>query len=368
MLTKTGCILSILVGLWVFPVSSDALTEVYRGPQEHWPAPHIDKGAQYSPLAPLPVQPPYPPENPYSAEKRELGKYLFFDRRLSKSQQIACANCHDPDLGWADGRRKSIGHNRQVHTLNTPSVVNSAYLSSVFWDGRVNTLEQQVVQSWSNPIEMAASLSAATARISELHDYLPLFEKAFGTAQVTTSRITNAITTYVRSLTLTNTRFDRFLRGERHALSDAEIHGLHLFRTKARCINCHNGAQLSDNKFHHLGTSFQAVGNFEGRYRVTGQATDVGAFRTPNLRGLNHTAPYMHNGLISNLDNLLALYNAGWWQNAPLHDTKNTVPLATLSPLIQPLKLTKTEMHDLRAFLDTLSGTMPFTTPPNELN
>jgi cytochrome c peroxidase len=368
MLNNIGSMLSLLVGLWTFSVSGDTLTEIYRGPQQSWPAPHIDEGAQYSPLASLPVQPPYPSENPYSDAKRELGKYLFFDRRLSKSQQIACASCHDPDLGWADGRRKSIGHNRQVHTLNTPTVVNTAYLTSVFWDGRVNSIEQQVVRSWANPIEMAASLPEATARIDRLSEYTPFFENAFGTREVNTLRITQAISTFMRSLTLTKTKFDRFLRGERALFTESEIRGLHLFRTKARCINCHNGAQLSDGQFHHLGTSFHLVGNFEGRYSVTGEAKDVGAFRTPNLRGLSHTAPYMHNGLINNLDNLLALYNNGWWQNAPVQDEKNTVPLATLSPLIQPLNLSKSEMADLLAFLGTLNGTMPFTTPPTELN
>lgn len=345
----------------------DSLVDVYRGPQQQWPAATIDDGVDFKPLAPLENKPPFPESNPYSKEKWELGKQLFFERRLSKSEQIACASCHDPDLGWADGRRKAIGHNRIQHDLNSPSIVNSAWIEEVFWDGRAGSLEEQVLGSWQNPIEMAANLSDAVARIRSIEGYSPLFEQAFGSTDVSADRISQAIATFMRKITLTNTRFDKFMRGERDVLTESEIKGLHLFRTKARCANCHNGALLSDGEYHHLGSSFHNVGEFQGRYRVTGKAEDVGAFRTPGLRGIGETAPYQHNGFAKNLDILLNLYNMGWWQNAELAEKGNDIPTAQLSSHIQELKLNKEELSQLKAFLGTLDGDMPWYEMPEEL-
>lgn len=346
----------------------DTIIQLYRGPQENWPAPTIDKNADFEPLAALEKEPLFPEHNPYSKEKWELGKQLFFDRRLSKSQQIACASCHDPDLGWSDGRRKAIGHNRQVHDLGTPTLINSGWLEKVFWNGRAHSLEEQVIQTWQNPIEMAADIPKAVARIAEIEGYKPLFVDAFGSEDVSAGRISQAIATFMRKITMTNTRFDKFMRGERDVLTEKEIKGLHLFRTKARCANCHNGALLTDNKFHHLGTSFHNVGDFQGRYRITKKAEHVGAFRTPPLRGIGYTAPYFHSGLGSDLDLALNLYNMGWWQNAELPDKGNDIPTAQLSSHIKELKLNKKELAQLKAFLGTLDGTRPYAEFPEELD
>lgn len=344
-----------------------ALVEGYRQGPDHWPQANVDTGVDYQPLATIAEQVPVPANNPLTAAKHELGKHLFFDRRLSASEQIACASCHDPDLGWADGRRASIGHNRQRGDINAPTVVNSAWLTHIFWNGRAASLEEQVIASWTNPIEMAADTDVAVERLSETQSYPALFERAFGSAEVTPERVAQAIASFMRGLTLTNTPFDRFMRGDTDAMSDEALHGLHLFRTKARCINCHHGPQLTDNRFHHLGTSFHNVGDFQGRYRLTGARDDVGAFRTPSLRGAAETPPFMHNGFVKDLDMLLALYNMGWWQNAELPDKGNDIPTAKLSPLIKPLSLSGTEVHALKAFLNSLNGTMPWMEMPELL-
>jgi cytochrome c peroxidase len=349
-------------------VAAADIIELYRGPQENWPAPTIDEGVEFIPLGAISKNTPFPENNPYSKEKWELGKQLFFDRRLSQSLQVTCASCHDTDLGWADGRKRSIGHNRQQHDLNSPSIINSAYAKHIFWNGRAQTLEQQVIETWQNPIEMAAHIPTAVARINAIEQYKPMFEDAFGTTKASAELISQAIATFMRNITLTNTRFDKFMRGNSDELTNQEIEGLHLYRTKARCINCHMGTLLSDNKFHHLGTSFHNVKEFQGRYRITKKAADVGAFRTPGLRGIAKTAPYLHNGLIDDLETLLILYNIGWWQNAELPDKGNDIPTATLSAHIKPLDLSPREIEKLSAFLATLEGHSPWLPLPKELN
>lgn len=188
---------------------------------------------------------------------------------------------------------------------------------------------------------MAAHLPTAVARIASIEGYAPMFQNAFGTEDVSAVLISRALATFMRQVTLTNTKFDNFMRGERDALKNDEIKGLHLFRTKARCANCHNGNLLSDGKFHHLGSSFHNVGEFQGRYRVTKQAENVGAFRTPGLRGIADTTPYLHNGLIKDIDTLLFLYIGGWWQNAELDNKGNNIPTATLSGHIKTLDLSE---------------------------
>ncbi len=362
-------IYSLTMALFMSPshADSDPLIEAYRQPQSLWPAAETDPGIDAVALAPLPAPDSLPAWSSVTPERITLGKQLFFERRLSASDQIACASCHDPDLGWSDGRRVSIGHNRQQGDMNAPSIVNSIFLHEVFWDGRVTSLEEQVIASWTNPIEMAGDVDVSAAKLSAIAGYAPLFEAAFGDTEVTVERIASAIATFMRSVNMLDAPYDRFLKGDPQALSDAQVRGLHLFRTKARCMNCHQGALLSDQQYHHLGTSFERVGNFQGRYQISGAPEDVGAFRTPPLRGLSATAPYMHNGFASDLDLLLSLYNIGWWQNAALRDKDPDIPLAQLSPRIKPLELSQDELADLKAFLLSLTGNLPYMKPPAEL-
>lgn len=367
---KLGALAACLLAIALTAIASRtslSIVDTYRGPQEHWPTPTIDEGVDFKPLGALPKEARFPDHNPYSKAKETLGRQLFFDRRMSKSEQVSCASCHDPDLGWADGKRKAIGHNRLRHELNSPSIINSAWLDSVYWNGRAGSLEAQIIETWQNPVEMAAHLPTAVARIASIEEYAPMFQDAFGSEEVTAAYISKAIATFMRKVTLTNTKFDKFMRGERDALKNEEIEGLHLFRTKARCANCHNGNLLSDGKFHHLGSSFHNVDEFQGRYRVTKQAENVGAFRTPGLRGIAETSPYLHNGLIKDLDTLLILYNIGWWQNSELEDKGNNIPTATLSKHIKTLDLSKQERMQLKAFLGTLEGQAFWIEPPPEL-
>ena len=357
---------AVLGGFSAGPVwaEEDDLLVRYRGERTGWPAPVLDPGVPYRPLAPLPARPPHPADNPETPAKTALGKVLFFDPRLSRSGRIACVSCHDPKLGWTDGRRKSLGHDQQEGQLNAPSVVNSGYLKEIFWDGRAHSLEEQALASWTDPVEMAADAPAATRRLAAIDGYPARFEAAFGEARLSPQRIQKAIASYMRSVTLTDTPFDRFLRGEADALSDAQVRGLHVFRTQGRCMNCHNGPLLSDGDYHHLGSSFYAMGNFQGRYALSQRAEDVGAFRTAPLRGVTETGPWTSAGLIDDLDDLLAIYNMGWWQNAALDKQIDGIPFSRLSAHIKPLDLDKGQLSDLRAFLDALSGPMPDADPP----
>jgi len=344
------------------------LRALYSVPQEQWPAPIVAPGNQVTPLAALPENATHtesagPGTSSLLKARRELGKSLFFDPVLSGSGQHACASCHDPDLGWADGRRFSFGHNRQQGQLNSPTILNAGYLKELFWDGRAISLEEQAAASITNPIEMAGNPPEIIERLQAIEAYRQLFEKAFGDPEVDFDRITAAIAEFVRQRTTTATRFDRFMRGDQSALNDQELQGLHLFRTKGRCMNCHNGALLTDGKYHHLGTAFYEVGNYTGRYSVTKKNEDFSAFRTAPLRNVAVTAPYMHNGLLADLDHVLAAYNMGWWQNQPTELGRQDPRFAQLSPLIQPLNLDQQELQALKAFLLTLGRGAPYTTP-----
>ncbi|MES1932067.1 cytochrome-c peroxidase [Salinisphaera shabanensis T35B1] len=355
-----------LVWLMAPAIERARLVDRYRDPQADWPRLQTLDGRDIEPLAALPEQPDFPANNPFSEAKAALGKRLFFDPRLSASNQIACASCHDPSLGWADGRHQAVGHDRQVGPMNTPTVINAGYKKRLFWDGRAPDLETQIIASWSNPIEMAGTPTQSARQLAGVAGYAPLFEAAYDDPRVTVDRMTRAIATFMRTLNTPNTRFDRFMRGARDTFTAAEIRGLDLFRGKANCVRCHNGALLTDGDFHHLGTSVHGVGNYLGRYRETGAPEDVGAFQTPGLRNIGRTAPYMHNGFGEDIDikSLLALYNMGWWQNAPPGEKTRDIPLAQLSPLIEPLGLSADEINDLAAFLGTLDGASLYMAQP----
>lgn len=332
-----------------------ALREAYSKPPEEWPAPTLDPGVEHRELGLMPP-PPYPADNPYSEAKAELGLRLFFDPRLSGSGQIACASCHDPELGWADGRAVSYGHERQLLRRNAPSLVNTAYATSWFWDGRAASLEDQAMAVIHNPQEMKGDKDQIVRTIAADPVYPPLFREAFGDEKVTFKRITQALATYERSVTTEGyTPFDRFLRGEKDALSDAAVRGLHLFRTKARCLNCHNGPNFTDNKFHNLGLTYYGRELEDlGRYNVTKDPQDVGKFRTPSLRNVARTAPYMHNGLFD-LDGVINMYDAGMGEQRRPEKFKDDPLFPVKSPHIRPLGLNQREKEDLKAFLHSLT-------------
>ena len=307
----------------------------------------------------------YPEDNLYSDEKKELGKYLFFDPRLSESGQIACASCHDSEIGWADGRRASYGHNRQLGRRNSMTLINVAYAKSLFWDGRASSLEDQVGFPIKSALEMNFHIDLAVDTISNINGYRSLFKKAFGTPKVTEEKIRNAIATFERAIVSGSTRFDRFISGNSTIYSDQEVLGLHLFRTKAGCVNCHNTGYFSDNKFHNTGLTYYGR-KFEdlGLYEVTGKKEDVGKFKTSSLREISRTSPYMHNGLFPHLEGVVNLYNAGMPRPKRKNHQKNDTLFPKTSPILKKLNLTAKEKEALVTFLKTLGSRKRRETPP----
>lgn len=218
----------------------------------------------------------FPIDNPSSKEKILLGKTLFYDPRLSGSNQIACASCHDPELAWTDNKMLSFGHDRQLGTRNAMTILNVAHAKSLFWDGRAETLEKQSSMPIEDKKEMNEHIDIATGKIVKIKGYEILFENAFGDKTITKEKIAKAIATFERSIKSGNTRFDAFIDGKKEAFSDDEVMGLHLFRTKAQCINCHNSGYFSNNTFENDGTAALGIKRQDlGRYIVTKKPDDV---------------------------------------------------------------------------------------------
>jgi len=330
------------------------LREAYSRPASQWPAPLVDEGVEWKELGLLP-RPTAPTENPLTKEKVLLGRLLFFEPRVSQTGEMACASCHDPDLGWADGRTVSFGLHRSALKRNSPSILNAAYAATLFWDGRAGSLEDQAEQVLQNPQEMGGSEELIQERLGAIPEYRAAFEKAFGDGNVTLGRTAQALASFERTLVGGRSRFDAFLRGKSEALSDEALLGLDLFRREARCLNCHNGPLLTDGRFHDVGLSYYGRKYQDrGRYEITQAAEDVGRFRTPSLRNVTSTGPVMHNGLFQ-LPNVLSMYNVGMPNLVPKPEQKND-PLfpAKKSPLLRPLGLNRQDLADLEAFLEAL--------------
>ena len=330
----------------------------YAQPSSEWPPATVDPGIKAVELGPLPE---IPDVDWHTEAREELGKKLFFDPRMSRSEQIACASCHDSHLGWTDGRRSSFGHDRALGPRNSMTLLNVAFFNELFWDGRADGIVDLMLQPIQNPIEMNATIEGVIARLSAIDGYAAEFDKAFGSAEITPDRLALALASFVRTIRSFRNHFDRFVEGEYHLLNDQEIEGLHLFRTKARCMNCHSGPLLSDGEFHHTGLSYFGR-RFEdlGRSNVTNDHDDRGKFRTPMLRDLKFTGPWMHNGLFTNFTGVLRMYNHGITFNA----TRIPKEAPPLSPLIKPLGLTKAEIAALEAFLHKNSRINHFVTVP----
>ena len=334
------------------------IAPLYRQPVAQWPAPQVDADVNWQEMAALPDHAPAPPENPFSDAKAELGKKLFNDPKLSRSGQIACASCHEADMAFADGRRVSFGHDRQNGRRNAPSLVMSGYSSMLFWDGRGGSLEQQAMHPIVDPVEMAFDIPQLLERLNADPDYREQFVQIFGDGPITTERTGQALATFQRTLVKStrNTAFEQLLRGRPQRMNDEQLYDLHLFRTKARCMNCHFGPALSDEHFHNVGLSYYGRAKYEdlGRYEVTRKPEDVGAFRTPSLRLVMKTAPWMHNGLFVNMEGTLAFYNMGMPRPRPNAQQVNDPLFPTTSERLKVLNMDKDELRALRSFLDTL--------------
>jgi cytochrome c peroxidase len=263
---------------------------------------------------------PVPEANPVTTEKIETGRRLFQDRRLSRDLSLSCASCHVPERGFTDGKPVSIGVFGRKGNRNVPAIINRGYGEAFFWDGHVDSLEQQVLQPILNPREMDLSLAEASARVG-----------------LTPQEIAKALATYVRSILSGDSRYDRFLNGDRSALTEEEKRGLQIFRGKGNCTTCHVGPNLSDEQLHNTGVAWK-------NSVLDDMGAGQGNFKTPTLRELPKTAPYMHDGSLATIEDVIDFYSDGGRNNPNLDEE------------IRPLNLTAKEKQSLASFLRALEG------------
>jgi cytochrome c peroxidase len=295
---------------------------------------------------------PVPADNPMTAEKIELGKMLFFDKRLSRDGTISCATCHDPNMAWADHETTSKGIGGQVGQRNAPTVLNAAYAKLQFWDGRAATLEAQALAPIENSVEMGHRLPAIIHNLSKLEDYRRRFQTVFGT-HVTNEGVAKAIAAFERTIVSGNSPYDRFLAGEQKAMTEAQQRGMQLF--EEHCATCHAPPIFSNYRFYNAGVGTGKRRPDPGRQEVTKKPSDFAKFRVPALRDVANTAPYFHDGSAATLDDAVALMADGGVDNP------------RLSPQIKAIrdaKLTAQDREDLFDFLKSLSGEYPVIQPP----
>lgn len=315
------------------------------------------------PLPPIPV----PKNNPMTQEKIELGKKLFFDRRLSGDGTTSCASCHDPEKAFTDASEISLSYPTTRNFRNAPTLINSAYAKYLFWDGRAKTLEEQAEFPIMSPFEMNQNLDFVEEEIRIIPEYREAFKRIFG-QDVNIKLIAKAIAAFERTLISKNAPIDRYLKGDKNALSSEAKKGFEIFKGKGKCIECHYGAYLSDQKFHALMIpenpkyanedkfivtrryvakinkypDYMNIKEDLGRYFKTKKQKDYKAFKTPTLREVAKTAPYMHNGIFKSLDEVIEFFNKGGGKG---------------NKVLKPLNLTEEEKRALKTFLvEALSG------------
>jgi cytochrome c peroxidase len=285
----------------------------------------------------------WPSGNRYSAAKVELGRYLYFDKRLSADETVSCATCHDPKFAFTDGAAVSSGIRSQKGNRSAPTVINRAYGLAQFWDGRANSLEEQAKGPMANPIEMGNTHEAIVGKLQGIGGYRALFAKAFGSEQIDIDRVAMAIASFERTVLSGNSPYDRYKR-DKKAMSPEQVRGMGVFFDKAKCDKCHEGANFTLNAYANLGIGSDKPEPDVGRFAMTKDPRDWGVFKTPTLREIEHTAPYMHDGSLKTLEDVVEFYNKGGIAN------KN------LDPSIKRLNLSEGEKRDLVAFLKALSG------------
>jgi cytochrome c peroxidase len=280
----------------------------------------------------------WPDDNKQTAEKVELGKQLYFDKRLSRDDTISCASCHDPKKGWSNDAAFATGVRGQKGGRSSPTIINSAYQELQFWDGRAKGLEGQALGPIQNPIEMDLTLPEVVAKLNKIDGYKKQFQKVFGT-DVTDDGIAKAIAAFERTVLSGGAPYDRFKAGDPKALSESAQRGMKVFFGKGHCSACHAGPNFTDSAFHNIGVGMEAEKPDIGREEQSKQGGDRGAFKTPTLREIARTAPYMHNGSHKTLEEVVEYSDKGGFPND------------TLDEEIFPLKLTKEEKADLVKFL-----------------
>ncbi len=342
-------------------------------------APVTLDGVQYPALAPL-GKVPTPKDNPTTAEKVALGKQLFFDGRLGGDTSTPCVACHLPAMGWDFPTDLSLGYPGTVHWRNSQTIINSAYYQKLFWAGSSKSLEGQAKSAAKGGVAGNGEDDLMEARLALVPEYVSQFNNVFGDNYPKVSNAWKAIAAFERTLVQTDTPLDNYLMGDKSALSESQLRGKDLYEGKAQCIACHNGALASDQKNYNVGVptnlrwendplaqitfryELYAKGSNEKMYRTTkadpgiyfrGKRKEMkGKFRTPSIRYTKYTAPYMHNGTVATLADVVDFYDRG----GVAKDGRTTDFPQTKSPLVKPLGLTTEEKSDLLAFLDAFSG------------
>jgi cytochrome c peroxidase len=302
---------------------------------------------------------PWPKDNPYTKKKAELGKLLFFDKRLSSDGTVSCATCHVPGQGYSEDIPIAIGIHGQKGNRNSPTVINTAYQTHCFWDGRASSLEEQVKGPLTNPKEMTSETNAKDAYrecqqcIRKIEGYRLLFKEVFGNDECSVEEISKAIATFERTVISGNSPFDQYMSGNKAAMSKEQIAGLHVFK-KVGCANCHGGPNFTDGRFLNIGVGMDSPNPDLGRYEITKNDSEKGAFKIPTLRDVSQTAPYMHDGSQKTLEDVVEYYDRGG------------TPNRYLSPLLKPLHLTSEEKKALVSFLHALDGEGWQIAPPTQ--
>jgi cytochrome c peroxidase len=281
-----------------------------------------------------------PPDNPLTSARVELGRKLFFDPLLSRDRTVACASCHDPSHGFASRDPVAIGIEGKQGRRNAPTILNRAFAASLFWDGRQPTLEAQATKPIEDPLEMANTVEEVVRRLRAHADYPAKFRAAFGEPP-NAANLAKSLAAFQRVLLLGASRVDAFRAGEVTQLNELEKHGLWLWESKGACWKCHSGPNFTDEQFHNTGVSWGSADT--GRDGVTRADADRGRFKTPTLRGVAWTAPYMHDGSVATLEAVVEFYNKGGRANP------------NLDASIKPLDLDAREVRALVAFLRALS-------------
>jgi cytochrome c peroxidase len=287
---------------------------------------------------------PAPAENLPTEPRVKLGEMLFWDPRLSKKGSMSCASCHNPALGWSDGLPTAVGFDMQKLGRATPTILNTAFNTIQMWDGRKADLEDQALGPIAAEGEMNLPLHEMVARLKNIPGYAPAFDQAYpgqGISEVTVAR---AIASFERTVLSTESPFDRWRKGDQKALSASARHGFELFTGKAKCAVCHMGYNFTDNGFHNIGVKDDGAQPDVGRFAQRKVKSMHGAFKTPTLRDIEMTAPYMRNGLYKTLDEVVEHYNRGG-------DVKENLDIN-----MAPLELSKEECADLVAFMKSLTG------------
>jgi cytochrome c peroxidase len=305
---------------------------------------------QRAELAPLPATVPAPKDNPTTPEKVELGELLFFDPRLSGNNKMSCATCHIPERAYGDGLARSPGSDGKPLERNTQTCLNVGFFNAFFWDGRAASLEEQALGPIASSVEMNQNLSRLETELSAIPAYVTAFKQVFNT-EPNQDGIAKALAAFQRTLVTEPSPLDRYLSGDKDALSAEAKKGLQLFQGEAGCIECHNGPMLSDGKYYRLGVSHLD----EGRAKITGKEADRFRFRTPTLRNVAETGPYMHDGSLQTLDDVVTFYFRGIPDSGVDGLTPDTFARSDLS---------FSDIVAIVEFLKALSGKPPQITAP----